>query len=130
MTNDKYPLTWLKFFRTTSHRSHKFGSKVVGPNLTTYSKYGFISRTPKNDKNTQKHFESILNNVKLYFKKNPNKKKYMLSLFERRNTPLYDPEFKDPELRKIDLRGKWYMDWNSYKPFVEIIECSLSELKN
>jgi hypothetical protein len=116
MTNDRYPLTWLKFF----------SSDKVLSSATTYSKYGFISRTQKltnaSASETQKHFNSILNNVNLYFKKNPNKKKYMLSLFEKRNVKLYDPEFQDNDLKKIDLRGKWYMNWNSYVPFVEILE--------
>jgi hypothetical protein len=117
MTNDRYPLTWLKFFSTESRRA------------TTYSKYGFISRAkPKGHigSDTQKTFQQTLKNVDMYFKKHPNKKRYMLNMFEKRNVSLYDPEFQDKELKRIDLRGKWYMDWASYKPLIKIIETSLS----
>jgi hypothetical protein len=108
MVDNQYPLSWKKFW--------------IGRG-TTYSKYGFRLRNPDQDSS---FFKTYMKSVRSKLNQNNFAlEKYLKNIFDKRLTNLYDPSFKNPELKKIDIRGIWYLDWDYYK----LIEDKVNILK-
>lgn len=112
MVDNKYPLSWKKFW--------------LGKG-TTYSKYGFRIRSGSPDFN--KYMKET--RVKLSRKMpgtNMTYEKYIKFLLNKRIK--YDPEFERDDLKALDIRGIWFMDWNYYDklPKFKIIETKISDI--
>jgi hypothetical protein len=114
MVDDRYPLSWKKFW--------------IGKG-TTYSKYGFRLREPVQK---SEFFKSYMKNIRLKLQQkmsrfNTTIENYIKNLFNKRLVDLYDPTFKNSELKDIDIRGVWYMDWKYYDDITEKV--SITNLK-
>ncbi len=113
MVENQYPLSWKKFF--------------VGKG-TTYSKYGFRLRKPSQDSS---FFKSYMKSIRSKLNQNNSAmEKYLKNLFDKRLTNLYDPSFKNPELKKIDIRGIWYLDWSYYSEIADKVKIVKYTMEN
>lgn len=114
MVDDRYPLSWKKFWLSKG---------------TTYSKYGFRLREPKQN---SEFFKTYMKNIRLKLQQrmkgsNITFENYLKNIFDKRLVNLYDPVFKNNELKEIDIRGIWYMDWKYYDDISEKV--SITNLK-
>ena len=120
MVNNQYPLSWAKFFSGKG---------------TTYSKYGFRLRKP--DSENPDFFKIYMKEIRQKIQKkmpgyNITIEKYIKNMFDKRLVKFYDPLFVNKDIKDLDIRGIWYMDWEYYDNItskVTINKVKLKEIK-